>query len=78
MQFGCRSELDILRRMFAKYDYKTFSTGTPLEQLDCLNKGAEFAQTTKETENLFMGHTKKLKSAFNMCCNSEQISAVER
>ena len=73
-----KDELDILRRMFAKYDYKTFSTGSPLEQLDCLNKGAEFAQTTKETENLFMGHTKKLKSAFNMCCNSEQISAVER
>ena len=73
-----KDELDILRRMFAKYDYKTFSTGSPLEQLDCLNKGAEFAQTTKETENLFMGHTKKLKSAFNMCCNSEQISAEER
>ena len=73
-----KDELDILRRMFANYDYKMFSTGSPLEQLDCLNKGAEFAQTTKETENLFMGHTKKLKSAFNMCCNSEQISAVER
>ena len=73
-----KDELDILRRMFAKYDYKTFSTGTPLEQLGCLNKGAEFAQTTKETENLFMGHTKKLKSAFNMCCNSEQISTEER
>ena len=73
-----KDELDILRRMFTKYDYKMFSIGSPLEQLDCLNKGAEFAQTTKETENLFMGHTKKLKSAFNMCCNSEQISAVER
>ena len=73
-----KDELDILRRMFAKFDYKKFFTGSPLEQLDCLNKGAEFAQTTKETENLFMGHTKKLKSAFNMCCNSEQISAVER
>jgi type I restriction enzyme R subunit len=73
-----KDELDILRRMFAKFDHKKFSTGTPLEQLDCLNKGAEFAQTTKETENLFMGHTKKLKSAFNMCCNSEQISADER
>ena len=73
-----KDELDILRRMFAKFDHEKFSTGTPLEQLDCLNKGAEFAQTTKETENLFMGHTKKLKSAFNMCCNSEQISAVER
>lgn len=73
-----KDELDILRRMFAKFDYKKFSTGSPLEQLDCLNKGAEFAQITKETENLFMGHTKKLKSAFNMCCNSEQLSAVER
>ncbi|MBR5282831.1 MAG: type I restriction endonuclease subunit R [Alistipes sp.] len=73
-----KDELDILRRMFAKFDHKKFSTGTPLEQLDCLNKGAEFAQATKETENLFVGHTKKLKSAFNMCCNSEQISAVER
>ena len=73
-----KDELDILRRMFAKFDHQKFSIGTPLEQLDCLNKGAEFAQTTKETENLFMGHTKKLKSAFNMCCNSEQISAVER
>ena len=73
-----KDELDILRRMFAKFDYKKFFTGSPLEQLDCLNKGAEFAQITKETENLFMGHTKKLKSAFNMCCNSEQISAMER
>ena len=73
-----KDELDILRRMFAKFDYSKFSTGSPLEQLDCLNKGSEFIQATKETENLFMGHTKKLKSAFNLCCNSEQISAKER
>ena len=53
-----KDELDILRRMFGKYDYSKFSTGTPLEQLDCLNRGAEFVQTTKEMENLFMGHTK--------------------
>lgn len=73
-----KDELDILRRMFAKFDYEKFSTGSPLEQLDCLNRGAEFIQTTKESENLFMGHTKKLKSAFNMCCNSEQITSEER
>ena len=73
-----KDELDILRRMFAKYDYSKFISGTPLEQLDCLNKGAEFIQVTKETENLFMGHTKKLKSAFNLCCNSEQITFKER
>ena len=73
-----KDELDILRRMFAKFDYEKFSTGSPLEQLDCLNRGAEFIQTTKESENLFMGHTKKLKSAFNMCCNSELITSEER
>ncbi len=73
-----KDELDILRRMFYKFDYSKFTTGTPLEQLDTLNKGAEFIQSTKETENLFMGHTRKLKSAFNLCCNSEQITPEER
>ena len=73
-----KDELDILRRMFGKFDYSKFSTGTPLEQLDCLNRGAEYAQTTKEMENQFMGHTKKLKSAFNLCSNSEQITQEER
>lgn len=73
-----KDELDILRRIFGNFDYSKFSTGTPLEQLDCLNRGAEYAQTTKEMENQFMGHTKKLKSAFNLCSNSEQITQEER
>ena len=73
-----KDELDIIRRMFGEFDYTKFSTGTPLEQLDCLNKGAEFMQYTKEQENLFMGHAKKLKSAFNLCSNHEEISNAER
>ena len=54
-----KDELDILRRMFDKYDYSKFTTGTPLEQLECLKNAAEFVQTTEKTENLFMGHAKK-------------------
>ena len=73
-----KDELDILRRMFMKFDYSKFTSGTSLEQLDCLNKGAEFIQSTKETENLFMGHSKKLKSSFNLCSNSNEISADDR
>ena len=73
-----KDELDILRRMFATFDYSKFTTGTPLEQLDILNRGAEFAQSTKDTENAFMGHTKKMKAAFGLCCNSEQITYAER
>lgn len=73
-----KDELDIVRRMFGEFDYSVFTTGTPLEQLDCLNRGAELMQSTKEQENLFMGHAKKLKSAFNLCSNSDQISDAER
>jgi type I restriction enzyme R subunit len=72
-----KDELDILRRMFGSFNYSKFSTGTPLEQLDCLNRGAEYVQTTQEMENQFMGHTKKLKSAFNLCSNSEQITSED-
>lgn len=73
-----KDQLDILRRMFSKFDYSAFSTGTPLEQLECLNLGAEFAQATRERETLFMGHAKKLKSAFNLCCGNAAISERER
>lgn len=73
-----KDELDILRRMFSKFDYSLFTSGTPLEQLNALNKGAEFVQKTKEQETLFMGHTKKMKSAYNLCSNSEELSANDR
>lgn len=73
-----KDQLDILRRMFHRFDYSQFTKGTPLQQLNTLNKGAEFIQTTKEQENLFMGHTKKLKSAFNLCSNSEEFSTADR
>ena len=73
-----KDELDIIRRMFNNFDYSKFTSGSPLEQLDCLNRGSEFIQHTKEQENLFMGHTKKLKSAFNLCSNSEEITFQDR
>ena len=73
-----KDELDILRRMFVGFDYSKFTIGTPLEQLECLNRGSEYVQRTKEQENLFMGHAKKMKSAYNLCVNSENISEQER
>ena len=73
-----KDELDILHRMFHTFDYSKFSTGTPLEQLECLKHAAEFVQATEKTQNLFMGHAKKLKSAYNLCSNHEAISDKER
>lgn len=73
-----KDQLDLLCRMFNKFDYSKFTHGSPLEQLDCLNKSAEFVQQTKERETLFMGHSKKLKSAYNLCSSSEEITTDER
>lgn len=73
-----KDELDILRRMFDKFDYSKFSTGSPLEQLECLKNAAEFVQSTEKGENLFMGHAKKLKSAYNLCSNNDEITERDR
>ena len=73
-----KDELDILRRLFAKFDYSKFTTGSPLEQLECLKLAAEFIQSTEKTQNLFMSHVKKLKSAFNICSNHDDITDKER
>ncbi len=73
-----KDELDILRRMFDKFDYSKFTTGTPLEQLECLKLASEFVQQTEKLQNLFMGHVQKLKSAFNLCANHEEITDVDR
>lgn len=72
-----KDELDIIRRMFHTFDWSGYFVGTPLEQLDLLQKGAEFIQSTKELETRFMRHCKKMKSAYDICCNSEQLTYTE-
>jgi len=73
-----KDELDILRRMFTMFDYSKFTSGTPLEQLECLKNAAEFIQGTEKTQNLFMGHVKKMKSAYNICMNHDDITDKDR
>ena len=73
-----KDELDILRRMFANFDYTKFTDGTPLEQLECLKHAAEYIQSTEKAQDLFMGHVKKMKSAFNICANHDEITDKDR
>ncbi|MCM1510922.1 MAG: type I restriction endonuclease subunit R [Clostridium sp.] len=72
-----KDELDIIRRMFTGFDRSVYFTGQPLEQLHCLNNAAEYIQRTKESETKFMRHCKKMREAYNICCNSEQITSEE-
>ena len=72
-----RDELDVLRKMLYPYDYSKFWTGTPLEQLDALQQGAEVVQVTEEKEHRFMKHVGIMTSAYKMCHNDESITYQE-
>lgn len=73
-----KDQLDLLGRLFHQFDSSPYFQGTPLQQLDCLNKAAEYVQVTEKTEKRFMGMAKKLRSAYKICTSSEEISQQER
>lgn len=73
-----KDQLDLLTRFFHKFDTKPYFEGTPLQKLECLNRAAEFAQLTEEMEKRFMAMAKKLRSAYDLCCSSEDINEEER
>ena len=72
-----RDQLDLIRRLLKDIDYSGFNTGTPLQQLDVLNKTADYIIAAKEREILFMGYTKKMSESYNLCSCSESITQQE-
>ena len=73
-----KDQLDLLAKLFIKFNTNDYFNGTPLQQLNCLNRAAEFVQLTDELEKRFMGMVKKLRSAYSLCCSSEDLSETER
>jgi len=73
-----KNQLDLLHRIFHTFNSDLYYHGTPIEQLQTLNKAAEFVQLTKELENRFMNIVKRLKLAFDICSGSEAISETEK
>jgi len=64
--------------MFYNFNTDLYYTGTPLEQLNTLKDAAEFIQNSLQMENKFMGEVKKLKTAYNICSLSDEISKEEK
>lgn len=73
-----RNHLDLLAKVFHKFDNTNYFEGTPLAQLNTLNKAVEFVQKTKELETRFMGLVKRLKAAYDICAGSEKLTQTER
>lgn len=73
-----KDHLDLLGKLFHRFDSSQYFTGKPLDQLTTLNKAAEFVQSTQELEKRFMKLVKRLKAAYDICSGSEKIEQEER
>ena len=73
-----RNHLDLLAKIFHKFDSREYFEGTPLGQLNTLNAAVEYIQQTKELETRFMGLVKRLKAAYDICAGSEKLTQTER
>ena len=73
-----KDHLDLLARLFHKFDDAPYFTGSPIEQLHCLNKASEFAQLTDKIEKRFMGLVKRLKAAYDICSGSGAFTQQQR
>lgn len=73
-----RNHLDLLDKLFHTFDDTKYFHGTTIQQLNTLNKAAEFVQQTKDFETRFMGLVKRLKAAYDICAGSEKLTQLER
>jgi type I restriction enzyme R subunit len=73
-----KDQLDLLARLFHKFKAKPYFSGAPLEQLECLNKGAEYVQISAKIEKRFMAIARKLRYSYKICSASEAITQSER
>lgn len=73
-----KDHIDLLNKLFHGFDTTPYFTGSPLEQLNCLNLAAEYAQVTDKIEKRFMALVKRLKAAFDICSGSESITQDDR
>ncbi len=72
-----RNHLALIDALFAGFNAVRFFTGVPFERLLCLNHAAEYAQSNKETETRFMGLSRKLKAAYDICFQSGELTDDE-
>ena len=73
-----KDQLDLLGKLFHKFDKSGYWSGVPLEQLKALNQAAEFVQLTQELEKRFMYIVKRLKSAYDICSGSSAFAEKQR
>ncbi len=73
-----KDHLELIDKIFHKFDSSEYFDGSPIQQLHTLNKAVEFVQKTEDLERRFMFLVKRLKAAYDICAGSESFSQFER
>ena len=73
-----KDQISVLDAMFNDFNTSDYYNGSPLKQLECLNKAVEFVQLSEELEKRFMDAVRRMKKAFNLCSSSENITKSDK
>lgn len=73
-----KDHLNLLDTVYHKFDSSLYFNGTPLQQLNCLNAAADFALQSKKLEKRFMDLAKRLKSAYDICVGSNELTKAHK
>ena len=73
-----KDHLSLLDGLFHQFDSKPYFNGTPIDQLNCLNASSNFVLRTKKFEKTFMDLTKRLKSAYDICVGSNELTQAHK
>ncbi len=72
-----RNHLALIDELIIGFNATKFYSGEPLERLLCLNMAAEYVQSGKELETRFMGLSRKMKAAYEICFPSGELTDTE-
>ena len=72
-----RNHLALIDELLIGFNATKFYSGEPLERLLCLNMAAEYVQYGKEIETRFMGLSRKMKAAYEICFPSGELTDAE-
>jgi type I restriction enzyme R subunit len=73
-----KDHLDLLAKIFYKFDSSKYFNGSQIEQLNTLNLAAEFVQVTHEIEKRFIFLVKRLKAAYDICSASDKLNQKDK
>jgi len=69
-----QNELALLNELLLDFNSNDYFSGTPLEQLLCIDRAVEYVQELKKRETSFMGHAKRLKQAYQLVAPTGKLT----